>query len=630
MRNLKRALGVASVAAFLALCLHAAQAATETAGAPRKLNMMVTELVNMDCDLYYGHGRGGTGNDAEGGAGLSVEFATPREGWVYAATTPTDLRYGKLYVALDPAPGEAARIVHEKAGETIESMRFLPAGKHRLVLRADLCGATVKVVVRAIPELAFIKYGYHPWNSAYGPYDWAYLQKNVLPDINVMVGCGVAAEKPFVESWKAQGRKWYHEVDSVGNPAYVKVSPSAETVFASMREFAGFKDPAYDGVLVDEFGEFCPTPAGFDEWSKVVGMFKKAEEFKGKTLNIYAYSGNFVAQESRKHFLETLIANGAKVYFERYLGESATQEAAADGIRSSLRDDLGLWEQAVPDCRRNVVMLMGYVTQNPFSLDFLPNVDFKVLMDMEARLLATDPAFDGLYGASFYTCGNADDECVRWGAQLFRHYFIEGNTNSLAEQYGFKYALDHIQNATLDEGVTGWDIQQAETKSVVAGELKGFGNMQGCYGGGDAIGSHHLLLKRSAKAPNVISQKVSNLQPGKLYSVKLFTVDHQDIATQSSKKQVHALSVDIEGAAVLKEKSFAEPTVGAQKYTRTLPDKSTVSGPLWVNMHFRVFRAEAPTATLRISDWASADAPGGPVGQDLMLNFIEVQPFFEK
>jgi hypothetical protein len=217
---------------------------------------------------------------------------------------------------------------------------------------------------------------------------------------------------------------------------------------------------------------------------------------------------------------------------------------------------------------------------------------------------------------------------VRWQGQLFRHYFIEGKTTPLSEQYGFTYALDHIRNADLGEGVKDWEIQQAEPESVSAKELDGFGNMQGCYGGGKAIGSHYLLLKRSGKAPNVLQQAVSNLQPGKLYSVKILTVDYHDIQSESSKRQVHALSVDIEGADVIPEKSFTEPVV-ARNFTRVLADKSTVTEPLWVNTHFRLFRAKSPTAALRISDWATPDAPGGPVGQELMLNFIELQPYFE-
>ena len=38
-------------------------------------------------------------------------------------------------------------------------------------------------------------------------------------------------------------------------------------------------------------------------------------------------------------------------------------------------------------------------------------------------------------------------------------------------------------------------------------------------------------------------------------------------------------------------------------------------------------RADSPTARLTISDWADERTPGGPVGQELMHNFIQVQPY---
>ena len=42
----------------------------------------------------------------------------------------------------------------------------------------------------------------------------------------------------------------------------------------------------------------------------------------------------------------------------------------------------------------------------------------------------------------------------------------------------------------------------------------------------------------------------------------------------------------------------------------------------------RVFRANATTAHLTISDWTIAGGPGGPIGQDILFNFIEVQPYY--
>ena len=50
--------------------------------------------------------------------------------------------------------------------------------------------------------------------------------------------------------------------------------------------------------------------------------------------------------------------------------------------------------------------------------------------------------------------------------------------------------------------------------------------------------------------------------------------------------------------------------------------------PAWMNYHRMVFRPKSNTAELIISDWASSHEPGGPIGQELVCNFIEIQPFF--
>lgn len=46
--------------------------------------------------------------------------------------------------------------------------------------------------------------------------------------------------------------------------------------------------------------------------------------------------------------------------------------------------------------------------------------------------------------------------------------------------------------------------------------------------------------------------------------------------------------------------------------------------------HWLRFHATGPTATLSISDWARPAEPGGPTGQQTMVNFVEVQPVLEE
>ncbi len=142
-------------------------------------------------------------------------------------------------------------------------------------------------------------------------------------------------------------------------------------------------------------------------------------------------------------------------------------------------------------------------------------------------------------------------------------------------------------------------------------------------------------MKRSAKGPNRFSQKLKDLKPGRLYSLKLLVADHQDLLQGESVKRKHNVGIQIDNAALVPYESFNEP-YGSNK--------------LWTTYYFLVFRAKSETATLTISDWVSDDhppwpsewgsqldigewnkpaKPGGPIGQELMFNFIEVQPYLE-
>ena len=53
------------------------------------------------------------------------------------------------------------------------------------------------------------------------------------------------------------------------------------------------------------------------------------------------------------------------------------------------------------------------------------------------------------------------------------------------------------------------------------------------------------------------------------------------------------------------------------------------SKPPCFTYHWLVFRAKRDSAELTISDWVSDTAPGGPIGQEFMFNFIEIQPYLE-
>jgi hypothetical protein len=88
--------------------------------------------------------------------------------------------------------------------------------------------------------------------------------------------------------------------------------------------------------------------------------------------------------------------------------------------------------------------------------------------------------------------------------------------------------------------------------------------------------------------------------------------------TNLATQQRYAHSVTIQGAKI----STRECRQDVQRGDRA------VQGSICWNYTYLVFQATKPTALLEISDWVDKKTCGGPVGQELLFDFIEVQPFF--
>ena len=128
-------------------------------------------------------------------------------------------------------------------------------------------------------------------------------------------------------------------------------------------------------------------------------------------------------------------------------------------------------------------------------------------------------------------------------------------------------------------------------------------------------GNSYLWTKRQAAKPNKISQEIKNLEPCKLYSLKLVAADYPNIAGGKVEKKRLTTSIDIDNVVILPEK--------------TVLSDVNIIGKAWLNYHRLIFRAKGPTARLTISDWKDDKTPGGPIAQEILYNFIEVQPYIE-
>ena len=553
------------------------------------LNNLVAELLNVSSPARRGRAK--------------YRFVSPRDGWVFIASTAQAAAAFPVSLALDGKPLHT----HRTPG-TLEAMRVLPAGSHTLT--AGPRGGYVKVVVRAIPELVFAKYGAHPHVREYGKYDWAFLEKHVLANINVMVGTGARHEKPFAREWRRQGRRWLVECGVPGLRGRETVSADEAERYWSRRP--GMADPLFDGLIADEFaGGDSPKYAA---WTEAVRRIRANPKLKGKLFT--PYCAPMHGARASREFIQAVMQAGWRFAFERYLPEPRGEAAARAYLDSVLRQAIASWEQAMPGARERLIVCIGTFSQPPESLDVDPAVNHKAFLDMQLNLLANAPDCFGLAGVMTYLCSYTDEETVRWMGKLFRHYCIEGKSRPLCKD---PYALPHLRNGDFEDGLNGWAVRAAEAGSVAARRRSGFSWLQGRYprtSQGDTV----LWMTRSRRRPNVVSQAIKALVPGRLYTLRMYSGDFRDL----SRKQTHAISIELTNAAVLTDRSFQHLFRNCYSHHHGPFDRQRRA---WMNYHWILFRAKGEKATLAISDWTGDDKPGGPTGQELMMNFIQVQPY---
>ena len=561
------------------------------------------------------------------GIGEKLTFDLPCDRWVFVRSDAQVGDDGEIRVGIDAGPRDTAVIVHSKdSARLIETMRYLKAGRHSIHISRKGKTRLKHLVVRAIPALQHAFYGGDPQIEPFGPYDWDFLKKDVLPNINVMLAGLDHYRRPDaferLKEWKKMGRSW------IAYKALPWDKKSADEVFEYWSNTAGFQHPLVDGLIIDEAngGDLKI----YDYLREAVERMHAHPKFKGKAVNPYCDA--LYGMDRSTKFARTCLKGGGYLCWERYFNEELTQKELRSVMRRYMVGPMSKWEEVFPGCTKRMVMVLGYMSEPPENLSLYPSVDYKVCMDTQVRMLATHPAFFGLGGLQEYHCGYAGEETVRWAGRLYRHYAIEGNTEPLTED---PYRLAHIQNPDFTEGTAGWTIETASKDSVRAMKHEDYGTLiQGRFPGGIGdrnvrpmgVGDTFLRMKRTAERPNAFSQQIRNLTPGRAYSMKMITADYQDLLQGRSNSGAHAISIKLDNAEVLPgpKNSFQFPVRQARKV-----GKFTYKHRFGLNYHWRTFRAKGTSAELTVTDWKSDKDPGGPIGQELMFNFIEVQPYLE-
>ena len=578
----------------------------------RILNNLVLELLNMETlPRQPQH---------------EFTLENPRHGWVFFSSTADAGPGGAVSLAVDADKKDAVIVQRPGDPGTAEAFRLLPSGEHTLRVWCDApAGAPPpsigRIVVRSIPET--MQCG-HPSRSlaGYGDYDFKFLEKDALPNLTTLVGGIHTASASAQQAWKRMGRRFLLE-QNIPSLAEPNVPVTAERAYKWWTESFGFTSPIMSGVMADEFSQ--GDHPSYDGYIEAIKRMAANKAFDDKVLYAWVASRSMHTVEAKsKEFAKVVLDSGCRIGHEAYLSEKRTPDAAQKLIENKLGRQMRLWEIAFPGIMEQMIVVLGYESAPPESFNVHPSVDYKVFLDMQFHHLATSPDLFGLAGVMVYKARYADEENVRWAGRLFRHYCIEGNTDLLSERYGYKYDLDHVVNPDFDDGLNGWTVRAAQEGSLGVRLVQGMGRMQGRVVAG--AGNNALWMKRCEGGPNAASQEIRNLQPGNWYSLKVISADYGDWQEGKSENKRLPILIRIEGAGINEQKSFTIPN---HSFARLGPFRNEGGGVPYHNYHWMVFRPTTETATLTISDWADDQTPGGPIGQELMLNFVEIQPYFE-
>jgi hypothetical protein len=611
------------LAAAIALGLATAAQPTTVVSGPRQENNLVAELLAAS---------------SISAPGRSFTFARPGEGWIFI--TATCQGSGTVHIDLDQDRSHHVLVVQGAARTTTaEAMRRVTRGEHQIRVECSGGSSVTRLVVKAIPELIHCGLGFDPAIRSYGHYDMDFLRKDILPNVTTLiVPPHIKLARPAVDDWHRQGKRFVAEAG---------ISAGARTAADHLQYWAGFyeKAPFLDGIIINEFIVNNPAAAPgrtpspkrlermkheqeqYRTYGEAIRKLRADDRYKGKML--YGYvggSGKKLNQEIiGPDFIRTIIDCDYRVALERYIFEVSSESKSKDALQLFV-DGIADWEAKQPAVKKHMVIVFGLFSMPPGGINKQPNVDYHVWMDQQMNVVANHPALADLAGLSWWTSSLADEETVRFVGKLYRHYAIEGKTSMLTTDPLF---VGHIQNADFEHGLVGWSLHPAEEGTIQARSFPRYGRIQGRYMGlgrpadPEHIGDSFVWMKRSAKGPNDFSQTIKDLQPGRLYSMKMFTCDYQDLVQPKQKSEAEATRflgrVELEGVDLDPKRSFTE------MYASN-PEPPI---PVWITYHWKVFRASGPTAKLTVSDWPGENQPAGPFGQEQTFNFLEIQPYHE-
>lgn len=534
-------------------------------------------------------------------------FSMPRDGWIFIHL---DRGAPGTRAYLD---GASEPVLIHREGEAYETFRNIRKGDHRLRLENSVGGG--RLIINSIPEIVASPY---PWippkNERCEFYHGQFLRDYLYPAITTFNhGYSIAAlPKDVYADFASRGKEWF--ALGVFN-SHLKFYQTPDEISAYLKK--RMADSRVDGLAFDEVTSYWI-------WNKLLFtdvLWRNLETEKP----IYTWSAGYNYKETllNTDFLSAVRnASGGKgcLLLEYYAQTEPTGKQAAAQIASSQNETIRRIEKMVPGFRKNAFFILGIYTRPGDYLKLVhPQVDVKKFWDMYFRNLATGKDFEDLRGIGIYAFPNGNEESLRWAARVIRHYAIEGKVDSLADQYGYTYLPGHVVNGDFDRGLESWKAEPAAKNSIrPMNQVKYGQGIQKRTGKIDTLGDNVCVFTRSEKAPNHLSQMMKGFTPGKLYVLRFTVADAAEVANKKPDGKLFAFRALLDGAEVVTDRTHAG------KYGRTLD----ISGNRYLNVHTLVFKALKPEVELRFTDWRNDKNPDGPIKQSLLLNFIQVTPYF--
>lgn len=565
--------------------------------------------------------------------GMGHSFNNPHMGWVYIRVPKPGPSQNLPNAIID---GQTVAL--KAVGNHLEAMYYTSGGQHTIGVAGN--GNTVsRLEVRSVGDLTYAEYGLNPNVAETGVYTWDYLRKNILDNYNGIVSLptttanGKSIFEAEIKEWTDEGKRWY-TLDPLPYSA-----TTVQQAYDYYTTRLGMTHPLMSGSWSDEYG--VGFKEGMDMGDRYVFLDQALAQMKANpqfsNRQFFAYGPNQLwpaaDYQSMFPFVQTMNQLDYRFAVEQYYVEARSTSgnviATTDDVYQKVMSPSWeaqtrqSWESASAGSASKRVVAVGLLSQPEESLDIYPQHNYNVFLDTQARFLASDPAFVGVQGIQGYLSQYAGEEQTRLMADLTRHYFIEGRKDPMLKD---PYLLTHLKNPDFENGTTDWTLSPAAAGSIASQNAPGFGTLQGRFHQPAGLGDTTIWTKRNSADSNEFSQNILDLIPGRLYSLRFFTGDYQDLINGRSISKQHAVSIDIDGGETLDDKSF--DARNKSNYGHPY-GPFNIGNPYWMNYHQRVFKATEETGRLTLSDWASPTTAGGPIGQELIWNFMQIQPYYQ-